>query len=208
MATPAIMVGIDRCVDMLQEFIRHDVAKNGPQREWQVIFNCGTVVHLHPSIEEEFTGFDSEEGRRYEEEWPTYRYRGSHAGVLRQNRAVWEFQRQALDDPEAGRILRAAVLLLLKDDYLYPGAGTKRLATQASKDLWIVRWPQRDAMILSIVMKPSPQAEMDEEKAMGMAGDFRRFDYMFPRVRTIITPNVEQIPVPVPPDYTSSASQP
>ncbi len=153
------------------------------QREWHVVFRCGTVVRLD-GTESEFAGYTPHTyvfpDHRVEDE-------GVVRDVMDDNRRVWEAQR-AIPDP-AGTAIRLAYTRLVAQGYPYSGtpqanrsARPTGVETEADGLMWIVYWPGLDC-----TGRVSNLAFAGDIKgAVESAGNNRRLDYMYPEAAAVI----------------------
>jgi len=153
-----------------------------------VVFRCGTIVRV-AGDDPEFGGYA---GAKYK--FPDHRLEDAStvAEIMADNARVWEAQR--VIPGAAGRAIRQAFERLISQGYPYPGgppADRSPVQTGISSDalgeFWLVYWPNLDEgghvhnMAFS---KKGPLA------AACVGGELRRYDYMFPEVAAVFTPDM------------------
>jgi hypothetical protein len=167
-------------------------------REWHVVFRCGTVARV-AEADAEFMGYE-QSGYRF----PDHRLEGFEdlkgeesmastvEAILADNAKVWEAQKAF--PGEVGRAARRAYTRLVAQGYPYPGASAARSPvftglSSAAADagpLWMVLWPGLDTKGRMYNLAFASKGE----RACHLGGELRRYDYMFPEVAAVITPEL------------------
>jgi hypothetical protein len=164
--------------------------------DWHVVFRCGTMVRIF-ATDPEFPGYDAS----------NYRFPGSECdadqketvkAIMADNVKVWENQK-VIPGVGIGKAVRQAYAKMLGQGYPYPGGpAADRSAvptgieiinadTSNKKDtdpLWFVLWPNLDALghVYNLAFAPVAMT------ACALGGTLRRYDYMFPEVAAVFTP--------------------
>lgn len=179
----------DRALNTFHDFLKFATLAGGPLRDYHVIFRMGTVARLSLELPE-FTEYTGE----YVENYPAHRIPDDELGnIIKHNIHTWELQRNVLSG-DVGRAVKIAYKLLIDDKYPYPGGdGSDRfpvpcqnpdVVMQNNEILWNLIWPRGCDKLSNLILAAEPGA------AVQLGGEFRRYDYMFPKVRAIITPDL------------------
>lgn len=176
-------------VEAFALFVRSGALDVEENKDWHVIFRCGTVVRV-VSGEPEWGGYSSA-APRYE--FPEHRVdeKDTVVDIMADNELVWNAQ-CSLAPPPVGRAVRQAFAKLVGQGYPYPGGPPSDrspipsgVVDETVGMLWHVYWPNLDragrVFNLAFSMKGAAVAAM-------LGGELRRYDYMFPEVAAVLTP--------------------
>jgi hypothetical protein len=171
---------------------------------WHVVFRCGTVVAFNSLAEAEFAGYDAGDSAQTPAYvFPEHRVADARvvSRIMDDNRRAWEAQRELPGD--VGHAIRIGYAKLVKQGYPYPGgpradrtpidSGVALEAKQpgdSMRRLWFITWPNLSdgAGWDSLKIFNLALSEHGAEVAVVEGGDLRRYDYMFPEVGAVITP--------------------
>jgi len=176
-------------VEAFALFVRSGALDVEENKDWHVIFRCGTVVRV-VSGEPEWGGYSSA-APRYE--FPEHRVdeKDTVVDIMADNELVWNAQ-CSLAPPPVGRAVRQAFAKLVGQGYPYPGGPPSDrspipsgVVDETVGMLWHVYWPNLDragrVFNLAFSKKGAAVAAM-------LGGELRRYDYMFPEVAAVLTP--------------------
>lgn len=161
-----------------------------PPTHWHVVFRCGTVVRVDGPGRSGFVGYDDPAS--------SYVFPEHGAGdvqvvskILDDNCRVWKTQSAIPGD--VGRVIRAGYDALVRYGYPYPGGPP---ADRSPVDtgvrlgdnlrLWFINWPNLGDG--SFIIYNLCLTDKDAGAAAVYGGALRRYDYMFPEVGAVITP--------------------
>jgi hypothetical protein len=163
---------------------------------WHVIFRCGTVVRLRALSGDEFVGYDHPESSYI---FPTTEEENDEVidRILEDNRRIWETQSKIPGD--VGKAIRIGYAPLIARGYPYPGGaaadrsvvdtGIEVKDKPTARRLWFVLWPGLDGGGEEPMMFNLALTEKGGASAAASGGDLRRYDFMFPEVGAVITPD-------------------
>jgi hypothetical protein len=176
-------VDFHRAVNSFVNFLNLADAFNS----YHVIFSMGTIVRIdRDESNTEFIGYTGE----YVEDYPIYRISIDLDEIIADNIAVWESQK---DVPVYGRFIRSGYHSLISNGYVTATTDKVPVPCQdpsAHDDiLWNVLWPELSPNVTNLVISSSD----DPVSAAVIGAELRRYDYMFPNVRALITPDLDII---------------
>ncbi len=173
----------DKALNKFINFLS-DVGKNNPILDWHVIFSMGTVTRFDPTECDEFIGYTGE----YVLNYPLNRIKDIEIDeIITHNVLIWNEQKNT--SGEIGTSINCAYEILINDGYPYPGTKqSDRYAIPCEKPekefLWNINWLNCDTRITNLSLADN------HNNAVALGGEFRRLDYMFPKVLAVITPNL------------------
>ncbi|QYB17577.1 hypothetical protein PV-S19_0213 [Pacmanvirus S19] len=178
-----IWTEFDTAVNKFNNFL-HNVNEKNPIDDWHVIFSMGTVARFDPDEIDEFTGYTGE----YVINYPLNRIADIELDeIICNNVITWNEQSKIAG--YVGTAVKCAYEILINNGYPYPGTEeSDRYAIPCEKPentfLWNVNWDNcKELTNLSLAES--------HHTAVALGGEFRRLDYMFPKVLVVITPDLE-----------------
>lgn len=181
----------------LQEFLEDAAVAGAAINELHVVFRRGTVVRVCAAdiaLYRNANPFNAE----YISRWPLEILRDPEdfitilEDLAEKYNVTYDF---------AGDVSTAAYSMLLSAGYLEPGPQADRAATFIGDDTYYVCYPnsgnasdQFSKKIFSVVESGSAGAADAADAAVTLAGDYRRLDWMFPEIKTIIRKLGDNIP--------------
>lgn len=153
----------------------------GGYTDWHVIFQSGTVIRFDLNSGIEFTNFDEN----------TYDKDIICREIVENNIIVYQLQKDILPD-DFGKALRIAYNILLSDgcENIYTDFTDLISIPCENIDtvdmiLWITKWIKSDERISNLSIAN------DYTQAQKSAINCRLFDYIFPKVFAVISPNLD-----------------
>ena len=160
-------------------------------KDWYVMFRCGTIARV-ALTDHEFKGYL---GSEYVFPEHPENHKETVASIMADNQHVWEVQR-AIPGP-VGAAIRRGYGLMIAQGYPYPGtqqAGRTPIevgrGTQPGEVFWVVYWPNQidEQLVYNLAFATSTEGPT---AAAARAGDLRRYDFMFPEVAAVVTPDLK-----------------
>ncbi len=202
MSTPAAEPKKADPTDVLVEFLKSAVQAGGAfeKPEYHAVFAEGTVVRFELSAKT-FGGFKDADVY----DFPVDRLCDSDdlAGILDVNETAFkavldgkDTERDGLSADDYTRAVHTAYRLFVEDGYPYPGgegADRTALPLEGGPNRAMVFFPARRPMVFNIIA-PShfrTTADAGQFSHTFAAGDFRRDDFMDPRLVALITPTLQ-----------------
>lgn len=155
---------------------------------WAVMFRGGTVFRV-AEADPAFKDF------RANHDLPDHRFDGEMTAeqVHANNQKVWRAQ-QAFPG-KVGRAVRQAYHRLITAGYPYPGTVRADRCIENIKDgSWLVQWPSLDGEAAAwaiLAFNLVVIAAGGKTGASTMGAELRRYDYLFPEVASVVTPQGE-----------------
>lgn len=162
-----------------------------------VMFRCGTVARVKDG-DPEFGGYESG-AYAFPDFGPNAApdAAATVANVMADNARVWAAQKSITSDDRIARAVRCAYAAVLKPGHPYPGVPTaERLVigtdvVAGGLRLETVFWPKLDpgGRVTSLALVPEGMRRAAAaRRASDVAGRLRQYDYMFPEVAAVFTP--------------------
>lgn len=169
----------DAAIRGLEEFLGQiPPLKN---KKCHVVFRGGTVVRVDDS-DPEFSGFEPHTYRFPEHRAPNKEF---IAECMHDNELVWCRQKNLPGD--VGKVVRQGFARALAPGYPLPGCDISdrtcvpTLVKRGDERLWLVFWPalDRTLLVFNLVFAKA------HANGVALAGELRRFDFMFPEVAAV-----------------------